>query len=299
MVLRDTAVLGKTVAEVNKRDNFAFGLTCSLALHFGFVLFLLFYHPTARVSRNQVVYSVSLEGGARLGGLSQVPDEKQKTNVAPPKPTAEENKEKERVNKNEEEQQKPPEKVPPEKAVPDAEVSLASPKPTAAPVKATPSPTAAPTPAATARATAKPKPTKAPNPKDELEKEYQKALQRYRGESTEAAGKGFGAGALGGRGMGGGVLRPPEFFTYRDALKNHLKRGWRWYEENSTLTTVVGFHLAANGAISDVYIVESSGNREYDESVLRAVYKASPAPTPPASVYQYFKDVRVEFTPEE
>jgi len=124
-------------------------------------------------------------------------------------------------------------------------------------------------------------------------------MQRYLGESTESTGKGFGAAKLGGNGMGGGVQRPPEFFTYRQILRDSVKRGWKWYNTQAALVTWVTFDIGPDGVISNVSVSEGSGNREFDESVLRAVYKASPLPPPPATVYNDFRSVRLSFDPRE
>ena len=99
--------------------------------------------------------------------------------------------------------------------------------------------------------------------------------------------------------MGGGVLMPPEFFTYRQIIRNRVKSGWNWFNSNAALTTWVIFSIAPDGTISEARIAEGSGNREYDESVMRALYKASPLPPPPETVYEHFKSVKMSFDPRD
>jgi len=267
-------------------NDFQVGLFFSLLGH-GMLFYSLLFLVTPRFSNlgAPVVYSVTLEGGKTLGGISQVPLTDKKTLIAPPKNVS-----------------VPPEKGTEKKAGKEkaeldkkegAQVSLAEKKEETKPAEK--------------KGETKPEQGKKEGAKDgqknkpltagEINKQYQQAMQRYLGESADAGGKGFGAARLGGSGMGGGVLRPPEFFRYRDLLKNHIKKGWRWYDTTAQLTAWVYFELRPDGTIDNVSLAQSSGNREYDESVLRAVYKASPAPPPPESVYQFFEKVRIEFQP--
>ncbi len=294
------------------------------------------------------VYSVSLEGGKTLGGISQVGDGK-KSPVAPPKnvggKSAKEQKEKEAI---------PtafPTKAPvteskPTVAPPTAAVKVTEPpkvkddkntvKTGSLTEKATPKPTPSKSTEPTPKATIQPKPSVSASPapsvtqkakptpeedssttpppkkgSDETGKSksnnqstdpndaYQKAMQRYLGESTAGRGQGFGAGKLGGNSMGGGEQRPPEFFRYRDLLMREVKQNWQWFDSQSSLVARVEMKIAPDGRILAENIVQSSGDRSFDLSVLRAVRKADPLPPPPANVYQYFGTVTIVFDPNE
>lgn len=263
------------------RNEFGVGLLLSCMGH-ALLLYAMVFLITPRFADlgKPVVYSVTLEGGKTLGGISQVAATDKKEPVAPPK--------------NVSAPEKAPEKEPEKLVTEDkkAEVSLAEKEKQKLEEKK-----AAEKEAESKKQKAQAKPTPKQPTAAEIDKEYQKAMQRYRGESTDAGGKGFGAGSLGGSGMGGGVLRPPEFFQYRDLLKATIKHGWRWYDTSASLTALVYLEMSREGVISNVAIAQSSGNREYDESVVRAVYKASPVPPPPASVYEFFEKVRIEFQP--
>ncbi len=245
-----------------------------------------------------VVYSISIESGKSLGGMSQVPKDDKKSELAPVKNV---------TAPQEKAEQEQPEPVKPkdekvEEAPEDAEVSTSEAKPTPKPV-----PTAKPT----AKATPKPEPTKKPAEKkdketkksdgDNVDKRLQAALQRYLGESSDAGGKGFGAGSVGGKGMGGGVVRPEAFFVYSKIIQSRIKDAWRWHDPNTVLKTQVSFDIEPDGVVKNVRILRGSGESRFDESVVRAVEKASPLPPPPESVYeQYFKkDVRVTFDPRD
>jgi TonB family protein len=250
----------------------------------------------------ETVYSVTLEGGAQLGGVSQVPEKNKKENVTPPKPEANKVEPKKEEKKTIKEEVKEEPQAEPEK---DAEIStklepVATPKPTKKP-----EPTAKPEkkaeprkPEPTPKAAEKPKKDETQS-KVELDKEYQKAMQRYMGESSDAGGKNFGAGRLGGQAMGGGEQRPPEFFTYRDLIKRTVKKNWNWFDTSTSLRATITFAISPSGEISDVSIVNTSGNSLFDSSVTRAVLKSSPLPPPPANVYQYFRVIRTEFDPQE
>ena len=271
---------------------------------------LAFYLAAPKIPElgESIVYSISLEGGKTLGGMSQVPANDKKEAIAPPKKVSEpqakvpekttkevkaevkeetkpveidkdtvslaEKKKEEEVKKKEEEKKKKEEEQ--TKAKEKAEQEKQKKK-----------------------EEDKKKQEDEQRKAKELERQYQQALQRYTGESTEAGGQGFGAAKLGGSGMGGGVQRPPEFFVYRDQIRTAVKEGWKWYDTASSLRATVIFRISQRGEISDVTIEKSSGNREFDTSLLRAIAKASPLPPPPEIVYEYFKVVRIEFDPTE
>lgn len=242
-----------------------------------------------------VIYSVTVEPGKALGGKSQLAKDDKPSPIAPVKNVKADS-------APEEKQEKQEEKPVEEKPVDDAEVSIADKKPTPQPSpkatpKATPKVTPKATPAAKVKSDSK---TKEKSEGDEVDKRLQAAMQRYLGDSTDAGGKGFGAGRVGGAGMGGGEVRPPEFFKYRDLLLARIKEAWRWYDVNAAFITQIAFELAPDGTARNVRVVRSSGNSTFDESVVRAVMKASPFPAPPVSVYEkYFKSVTTTFDPRE
>lgn len=266
-------------------SKFKFGVSVSLSAHV-LVGILIFFDLInfGGFPEEEVIYSVTIEGGKRIGGISQVSTD-DKSQMAPPKVAQEAPKEEEKVKPEDAEVSIPEKKK---------EEPKPTPAPTAPPKKATPKPAA----------TAKPTPKKDTKPQkkesiEDINKQLQSAMQRYLGESTEAGGQGFGAAKLGGSGMGGGVVRPPEFFRYRDLLKQHVTSGWRWFDPNSRLKAMVVFDLSERGEISNISLYQSSGNPEFDNSALRAVAHANPAPPPPANVYEFFKKTRVTFDPQD
>ncbi len=274
--------------------EFRVGLSVSVIVHVAIAcMIFLKVFPNFGAVPEPVVYSISIEGGKNIGGMSQVPKTDKPSPIAPVKNVVAETK-----------QEAQPEKEAPKveakkEVVEDAEVSIAERKPTPkpTPLKATPKATPAPNKKSD---TATPAKITKKSDGDEVDKSYQAAMQRYLGESSYAGGKGFGAARVGGSGMGGGVVRPPEFFVYEKIVRSRIKEAWRWYDANSSLITVIAFEIEPDGVIKNVRLVKSSGDSSYDDSVVRAAVKASPLPPPPPSVYeQYFKSVRITFDPRE
>jgi colicin import membrane protein len=269
------------------------GLLYSVVGHLAiFVMFFVGDFLGAPDFGPETVYSVTIEGGQSLGGLSQLENKKNKEKPAPPKPEPNKAKaEKAEVAKKEVEEVK--QKV--EEKKEEAEVSSkkeSEKKPEEKKEKSE------------VKSTPKPQPTVDPKKQKqkeqaELDKEYQKAMQRYLGESSDAGAQGFGAARLGGNGMGGGEIRPPEFFMYRDLIKKTVKRNWSWFDTSTSLRANVTFYISPEGEISEVSIAKSSGNSLFDDSLERALLKSSPLPPPPDNVYQWFKYIRMEFDPQE
>ncbi len=125
------------------------------------------------------------------------------------------------------------------------------------------------------------------------------AASLYKGESANAGGEGFGAAALGGKGMGGGTLASVEFIAYKNELERRVKAAWRWLPSPQLLKAQALVKILPDGAIQDVRIVVSSGNSNFDESVTRAIYKASPLPPAPPTLYEKFREVSFSFDSRE
>lgn len=253
----------------------------------------------------QTIYSVTLEGGEKLGGISQLPSDDKKSKIAPPKKV-----ESQQASVPKEEEKVKPVKETPKETKPDekAEVSLNQKKDKEKEKeKQKPEPkkeekkeeTKKPPVKEQAKTVDKKSPPKKEQSGTDVNKELQKAMQRYLGESTDAGGKGFGAGAIGGTGMGGGTVMPESFHRYKRLLQDRIKSGWRWFDTSSSLIAEAIFEISSVGDISNVSISKSSGNSEFDRSVERAILKASPLPPPPPEAYKYFRTVRMIFDPKD
>lgn len=291
--------------------SFFVGYISSLFAHIliALITVLILENSAASAVRTAQVFSVTLEGGVALGGISQVPKEGAKKVLTPDEPedekvssadvepeepkeekkltepsvvddpekilalkkAAEEKEKREREKKKKEEEQKKKLKEEQDKKKEDEEKRKLEEK-------------------------------QKEKERKERDKKLQDALRRikrYEGESAEAGGKGFGAASIGGKGMGGGTLASLEMIAYMNALKKHVKEGWHWLAANEDLRAEVRVNILPDGQIQDVRIEESSGNRNFDDSVVRAVYKASPVPPAPAELYQEFSDVRFTFDSKE
>jgi len=282
--------LAFTVTQTPPEECWRIGLYYSIGGHLLLVLIAIFgLLPGFGGLPDPVIYSVSIEPGKNLGGKSQLAKDDKPSPISPVKNVKADSAPKEEKETPQKESQKP---------VDDAEVSVADKKPTP---KVTPKPTPKATPKATPATSSKlDSKSKEKSDGDEVDKRLQAALQRYLGDSTDAGGKGFGAGRVGGNSMGGGEVRPPEFFKYRDILLARIKESWRWYDSSAPRITQITFDMQADGTAKNVRVLKGSGDASFDESVVRAVIKASPFPAPPATVYEkYFKSVTTTFDPRE
>ncbi len=307
------------------KEFFVPGIVVSLSLHV--ILFLLAFFRINSIEldykKNEpfVVYSVSVEGGKKLGGISQVSKTGKKEPIVPFKKVEEKSapapkKEvvKPEVKIKEVESKKAPQKI---EVKEKAEVSVADKKKnektqvskniTKGELKKANETTSKPPKKVSNEKVTNNKNAKTNGVKggtgagtQNLDTQLQKALQRYIGESSDAGGVGFGAGKItGGNGMGGGIVRPPEFFKYKDILVKHIKSNWNWFDTSQPYRAQVEMFIDKSGVVTKYKIVTSSGLERYDDSILRAIQKSSPVPIPPDNVYEFFKEIRLVFDPRE
>lgn len=120
-------------------------------------------------------------------------------------------------------------------------------------------------------------------------------LQREARAKQSAAGSGTAGGGLG---RGGGIVRAMEFVIYRNEMLDRIKERWTWIGKRTDLEVTVAFGVSAGGEIFGLKLLKSSGDRSYDESVVRAVRSASPLPRPPGRYAREFAEVELIFRPE-
>jgi colicin import membrane protein len=65
------------------------------------------------------------------------------------------------------------------------------------------------------------------------------------------------------------------------------------------LRTVVNLRLETSGAVipDSIRIVEGSGKAAFDQSVIAAIYRASPLPVPDGAEFELFRDFNFVFRP--
>jgi TonB family protein len=132
----------------------------------------------------------------------------------------------------------------------------------------------------------KPKPVAKPEPEPaaEPQEDYDDLLERLRREAGEveepAEMAGAGSALPGG---GRGVPVTPEVMAWMRSAKVHVTRAWVLAPGFRTqpLSTEIRVRLSASGEVLGTHVVRRSGNPWYDESVERAIRKASPLPPPP------------------
>jgi colicin import membrane protein len=111
-------------------------------------------------------------------------------------------------------------------------------------------------------------------------------------------GEGDGAAALGQGGRGGGTaVKGAEFLIYQAKIVSTIKENWAWPGQKGSLKALVRFSIRDNGEITGMKIAEPSGDPAFDESILRALRKSSPLPSPPESYRKDFAQVEMNFQP--
>lgn len=143
--------------------------------------------------------------------------------------------------------------------------------------------------------------------KERLEAEQRAAADRAAAERAAAAqqarstmpGDTPGAATLGHGGTGGGIQASPEFIRYQNIIQDRVKSSWTWVGRRNDLKVTVNASIQENGEITGLRLVGTSGDRSFDDSVLRALKKASPLPPPPSEFRREFSNVILPFNSQE
>ena len=105
---------------------------------------------------------------------------------------------------------------------------------------------------------------------------------------------------VGGEGPGGGgTVRGIEFVVYYNQMLSRIKESWAYVGDRADLRVTVRFSILESGEITDIRLVERSGDPGYDASVERAVKRASPLGPPPEAYRKEFADVELTFRPAD
>jgi TonB family protein len=140
---------------------------------------------------------------------------------------------------------------------------------------------------------AKPKPEPRPKPEPAVkppepavEQDYEDVLEQLRSEAGEPKPtpvETATAAPAGGPVGGPGVLVDPATARWMREVKIHVTRAWILEQgfRTEALITQIEVDLAPNGDVLGIRQLKSSGNPWYDDSVERAIRKASPVPAPP------------------
>ena len=136
--------------------------------------------------------------------------------------------------------------------------------------------------------------------------EYAAAAERWRsrlsgglggmdGEQADHGAVGDGTNAAG----GGGTVVGFEFLSYRQRVFSTIKSNWANAVRHPGLVAAVRFEIQMDGGVNNVALVRSSGDKAYDQSVMRAVQRSSPLPPPPERYRDEFREVVIDFHSEE
>jgi colicin import membrane protein len=125
------------------------------------------------------------------------------------------------------------------------------------------------------------------------------ALNRVR-QGRAGSGAGTGADSGGGVGHGsGGTAMDPEFAAYYGLMLERIRDAWFWPGRRPNLKVTVGFRVGVQGRLTGIRVVQDSGDRSYDGSVLRALRAVNPLPPPPTAYRRDFADVELIFHPAD
>ncbi|HXG51939.1 MAG TPA: cell envelope integrity protein TolA [candidate division Zixibacteria bacterium] len=309
---RLTSLRDRPARESEGEESISKWLLVSLVIH-GVLIAAMFvapFLPSSPRTASPPVYTVDLVGGERIGGRNfgtELPD---RTRPRPPAKASE------RAEASVPEKKAEPKKAKTEKA---EKAKAEKPEKTRAPkpereeeriaLKSAPKKEPAKREAETESAAE----TKKGLSETAREKLIQAALERIReradskqkttsnkGETISSGpGEGEGAAALGPGGRGGGIAKGIEFIAYQNKMLSTIKQNWAWAGLKNDLKVVVRFNIKETGEISGLKIVQASGDPSFDQSVLRAVRKSNPLPSPPESLRKDFSDVELTFRPKD
>ncbi|MCZ2147733.1 MAG: TonB C-terminal domain-containing protein [Bryobacterales bacterium] len=106
-------------------------------------------------------------------------------------------------------------------------------------------------------------------------------------------------GGGGGIGIGAGSPFGTHLGWYADLIRQRIGEKWRTQNLdprlNSARVVIVNFDIQRNGEVSNLRLVQTSGNYALDQSTLRAVQEASPLPQLPAEFTRNKANVEFQF----
>ena len=141
---------------------------------------------------------------------------------------------------------------------------------------------------------------------ENVDKDFKAAAERWHSRMDKAEGGLDGAegqqGPIGegaDQAGGGGTVVGTEFLIYRQRVSSIIKENWVETDHRSGIMARVRFEISPEGEVSNIRLEQSSGDKAYDLSVMRAVQRSSPLPPPPERHRDDFHEVEIDFHPEE
>jgi len=118
------------------------------------------------------------------------------------------------------------------------------------------------------------------------------------GTATSGGRSGSGLAGLGDS-VGGGIVDPIMQKYHMDVL-DKIKNAWRMpATAKKGLVTQLAVKIRRDGIVVEVIPVAMSGNRPYDESIMRAIRSAEPLPRIPSTIKEDAIELGFNFRPED
>ncbi len=92
----------------------------------------------------------------------------------------------------------------------------------------------------------------------------------------------------------GTAVRGLPFLLYTRQVKQRVRESWIVAQQKPGTSAVVRFGILPSGDIVAIELAQGSGDRVFDESVIRAVKKANPLPPPPEAYRHEFTRQKIE-----
>lgn len=145
--------------------------------------------------------------------------------------------------------------------------------------------------------------------REDLLKQHLKELADKDKASARAASENPGEGpvtadrAISGHGYGigsgtgsAGIEQDAQFLLYYKDVQDKIKDSWYFAGGNPNLTATVVFGINPDGSLSELKVVNGSGDSAFDNSVMRAIKRAAPFLPPPDKYRSQFAGgVRASF----
>lgn len=101
---------------------------------------------------------------------------------------------------------------------------------------------------------------------------------------------------------GGGAPRASleeKYSAYYGLLRDKVQENWIYPQglKDNRISIIVSMKIARNGKLLDANVEKSSGNKAFDDSLLKAIRKAAPFPALPADLEGSFLETGLRFCP--
>ncbi len=121
------------------------------------------------------------------------------------------------------------------------------------------------------------------------------AMRREAGSGSTSGGRGGGGGGGGGGDGSGGN---PALRIYQMEVEVLIKSNWSFPDalaNKKNIEAVVLLKVKNDGTVTDMELVKSSGNRMFDQSVIKAIEKSKPLPPLPEGYKKRNEELEINF----